>query len=952
MSANGEKGHGGGKGSGHTPLYIMGIIALVVAVVAIAAAGFAPLWNYGRHKALQNELDNLEMFVQMFHPPAKKRDAPLVDGGGASAGGRKGVPVIHASVEPSGGGGRGGGGEKVRVVKEHEPVISTDLSAYIIAAGYYKDGHLLCLDDMHDVDIPIGGGGDPLVGAILSYTSNSAWEAVVPPLQQNRVHGTCPAGTQISGINDDGTVVCSGSVSPNEVGSEQIIDGTVAEVDMMPSHHKGVAGGVASLDVDGTIPPSQLPLRAKIKIHKVADILVRDAIAEVQTGDIAIVSDSDGAGNLSSFMYNEDTGTWELLDSANVHSVNNDTGDVVLTTDNVDEGAANLYYTDARADTAPMVTSHVADATLHRIIDDSNTLATIMWSGQKIASELGTKAESVHTHDAVDITGGVVGDPFISQSSVVQHEGGITHQNIGGSGNNTHADLDAHLVNTTLHRTIDDAGSGPAVLWSADKVATEVATRATSVHTHDGADLASGTIPDAVISSSSVVQHEANITHGNIGGVGTNTHAQLDTHVADTSGNPHSVSKAQIISAGSVVTADLADRSITLAKMAAGSINGVAILDGTITEADMDSSYSRGESNGIPTLGADGKVPVGQLSTVPLANVMGCANMICCDTPAPVEGTTCIVADAGSGHPETFLYDGATWLQISYPSQVTSWNGYTGTILFDPASLPAGSNFYFTARVTENANVTAGITHRADAGKHRKIKDAGSGTTDLWSASKITSELGTKAASSHVHDAVDITGGAVGDPFISESSVIQHTASIDHDSLFNFSPGKHRIINDTETSETVLWSAAKISTELAGKASSQLPVYGTEFTQGANETLLSHVISQANTWYQKLRVTTASLPSGNYKIDWYYEWGLSDNREDFRARIQLNDTTDIMTHRQRPKHSGSDQKHPACGLYYAASLSGVIDIDLDVSSTNNGVTAWIQNARITLIRVS
>lgn len=38
---------------------------------------------------------------------------------------------------------------------------------------------------------------------------------------------------------------------------------------------------------------------------------------------------------------------------------------------------------------------------------------------------------------------------------------------------------------------------------------------------------------------------EANIAHQNLSGAGTNTHAQIDTHIANTS-NPHSVTAAQI----------------------------------------------------------------------------------------------------------------------------------------------------------------------------------------------------------------------------------------------------------------------------------------------------------------------------------------------------------------------------------------------------------------------
>jgi len=55
---------------------------------------------------------------------------------------------------------------------------------------------------------------------------------------------------------------------------------------------------------------------------------------------------------------------------------------------------------------------------------------------------------------------------------------------------------------------------------------------------------------------------------------------------------------------------------------------------------------------------------------------------------------------------------------------------------------------------------------------------------------------------------------------ISGGKISLNQVQIDHDELLNFSQDEHRIINDNGTSEIELWSASKISTELALKASS------------------------------------------------------------------------------------------------------------------------------------
>jgi len=59
-------------------------------------------------------------------------------------------------------------------------------------------------------------------------------------------------------------------------------------------------------------------------------------------------------------------------------------------------------------------------------------------------------------------------------------------------------------------------------------------------------------------------------------------------------------------------------------------------------------------------------------------------------------------------------------------------------------------------------------------------------------------------------DASAITSGTFDDARIAESNVTQHVGAIDHNSLLNYVIGQHRIINDTGSSLTELWSSAKI----------------------------------------------------------------------------------------------------------------------------------------------
>ena len=50
------------------------------------------------------------------------------------------------------------------------------------------------------------------------------------------------------------------------------------------------------------------------------------------------------------------------------------------------------------------IQSHISDGTKHRIINDSGTSATELWSASKINTELGTKSSTSHTHALDDLT--------------------------------------------------------------------------------------------------------------------------------------------------------------------------------------------------------------------------------------------------------------------------------------------------------------------------------------------------------------------------------------------------------------------------------------------------------------------------------------------------------------------------------------------------------------------
>lgn len=97
-----------------------------------------------------------------------------------------------------------------------------------------------------------------------------------------------------------------------------------------------VANGILKLDSNAKIPTAQLPSIAISDVSVVEDNTERDGLT-VETGDFARVTSTG-----KTFIY--DGSTWlEILTTSDVNSVNGQTGDVVLNTDNIAEGTTNKY---------------------------------------------------------------------------------------------------------------------------------------------------------------------------------------------------------------------------------------------------------------------------------------------------------------------------------------------------------------------------------------------------------------------------------------------------------------------------------------------------------------------------------------------------------------------------------------------------------------------------------
>jgi len=130
---------------------------------------------------------------------------------------------------------------------------------------------------------------------------------------------------------------------------------SAADALLIPLSQKATAGGVATLDVSGKIPSSQLPSLAITSVTVVETIAERDALSP-QEGDFCVVT-----GVNETYIY--DGSAWiEIKETSGVTSVNGQSGSVSLSTTEISEGS-NLYFTDTRAKTAAVVNSSAGSET-------------------------------------------------------------------------------------------------------------------------------------------------------------------------------------------------------------------------------------------------------------------------------------------------------------------------------------------------------------------------------------------------------------------------------------------------------------------------------------------------------------------------------------------------------------------------------------------------------------
>jgi hypothetical protein len=184
------------------------------------------------------------------------------------------------------------------------------------------------------------------------------------------------------------------------------------------------------------------------------------------------------------------------------------------------------------------------------------------------------------------------------------------------------------------------------------------------------------------------------LDHTNFQNKGTNTHAQIDAHIANTS-NPHSVTKSQVGLANVDNTSDL-NKPISNATQTA--------LDAKVDDTE------KGTANGVATLDATVKVPVAQIPALPYASTSHthtASEITDFSTAVQVVGDA-NYADIAHTHPD------ATTSASGFMSATdkTKLDGLVNDVVLKSVTqLNNSSNVTFTAITEHTINVVAGRTY-------------------------------------------------------------------------------------------------------------------------------------------------------------------------------------------------------------------------------------------------
>lgn len=154
-----------------------------------------------------------------------------------------------------------------------------------------------------------------------------------------------------------------------------------------------------------------------------------------------------------------------------------------------------------------------------------------------------------------------------------------------------------------------------------------------------------------------------------------------------------------------------------------------------------------------------------------------------------------------------------------------------------------------------------------------------------------------------------------------------------------------RDVQDVEPNEgdVLVWDA--VDDRWEPQSVSDAVCFGSGFAQVSDDNQSS---TTGTTWVQKLRLALTSVPSGTYRISWYYEYNVGASNTEFLGRVQLDDATNLAELSTRV--SPTTGFAATGGFCYKDITSGSANIDIDFACAAAKIVR-IRRARLEVWRV-
>lgn len=328
---------------------------------------------------------------------------------------------------------------------------------------------------------------------------------------------------------------------------------------------------------------------------------------------------------------------------------------------------------------------------------------TLNFGGQNI-----TNVGLINGRDVA--TDGTTLDGHTADTSIHFTVASIDHALIQNVGVNTHAQIDSHIANVNIHRSINDASTATTDLWSANKISSELANKSDVTHTHvlndlTDVDLTVAPTGDQVLRYDGVSNlwkaMDVVIGATNIGVGGFDIFSTLNVNVLEFKG------LAAATGDRIVLANDNTNNNVTI------DVNSVLVFNSATLE----------DIGNVQPNGSVGSYQDGDHILYDLASTSWIASSFASDVTLEL-GNNGISAlqDVSALTPSTsdgLVFDGSVWTNQAI---VNSFNGRTGTVLpiagdYDASQItntPAGNITGTDVQTAINELDTALTSHSSD----------------------------------------------------------------------------------------------------------------------------------------------------------------------------------------------------------------------------------------------